>query len=1063
MKYFLVTLKNILPMKKNLFYTLILLIGFLEMSYSQNCISNISFETNCIDAFNFEASIEFNYTSDVGDMVYISDIDGFDYGMFDPSKQPIKVDVLLQNSIMNLVGFIITGVQDPTCSEQSSLEVVFCNDCELEVSNLSTECLAGSNNYLLGLNVTPIGAMEVGECLLRHSDSGQTIGTFDITSNTQSIEVELPSFMQGNFIISTPDGQCATTFNSQVDCSPTSECSISNVNVETLCLDAFNFSASIEFDYDPELTNMVYVSDINGNEYGMFNANQQPISVEVLLSNSVMNEFSFVITDTEDATCTSQSGSQIVFCIDCDLEVNNLTNECLEEDKYVLKLGVVNNGNVLIDRCELIHVPTGQFIGMFALPSSSQAREIEITLPTDLQGEFMLYDQNGTCSGTTIVELDCNSEPLCGLMSNVSVETVCIDAFNFSASIEFDYEEENISMVSLSDLNGNMYGEFEASEQPVLIEVPTSNSTTDEFVFIISDTQNSACSAQSETTVLLCNECQLEVNNLSDECVEEDKYVLKLEVKNNGNATIDRCELKHLATGQFIGMFALPTTSQAREIEVQLPTYLQGEFMLYDPISGCSASTTVVLDCTPEPVCSISNVSFETQCSGALNFNASIEFDYAPEDIGMVSISDLNGNEYGEFAASQQPISLEVSLSNSTINETTFIITEAQNATCSAQSNSQIIMCNECQLEVENLMTDCIAETEKYLMILRVQNIGTTPITKFVLSHNTSGQIIDTYNMPAISQTQIIQVELPNEMQGAFTLSDPNGICSETISIQMDCSTTTECEIELTDVNYTCEDNLLFLELVVTGNSMNNYDVLVNGIPVGEGSYTSTSKKLGPITQNNNGNYLVEVIANGNVNCNDEYNLQQVFCEDEPKKCMIENVKLDNIDCMGESEFELLLDFDYGSKDVLPLRCVVNGEKMPNATTADLPLQLSGMTSNENVALSMITICVDELDQECCIDYTFEHPTCLASSTVDNTLLDGVEINPNPTTDFLHINEIPTDIIGFEIVDNLGRTIKQIEDNQNVRLDVSSYNDGLYIIQFFTKDNKVMSRRFIKF
>jgi len=77
--------------------------------------------------------------------------------------------------------------------------------------------------------------------------------------------------------------------------------------------------------------------------------------------------------------------------------------------------------------------------------------------------------------------------------------------------------------------------------------------------------------------------------------------------------------------------------------------------------------------------------------------------------------------------------------------------------------------------------------------------------------------------------------------------------------------------------------------------------------------------------------------------------------------------------------------------------------------------------------------------------------------------LDGVEINPNPTTDFLHINEIPTDIIGFEIVDNIGRTIKQIMGNQNVRLDVSSYNDGLYIIQFFTKDNKVMSRRFIKF
>jgi len=1240
-------------MEKNLLYTLVLLIGFLDFSYSQNCISNISVETNCIDAFNFEASIEFDYTTDVSDMVYISDINGFEYGMFDPSQQPIKVDVLLHNSIMNLYGFIITSAQDPSCSEQSALEVVFCNNCKLEVSNLTTECLEGTDNYLMGLKVTHSGSIEVNEFILRHTGTGQLISTFETTSSAQTIEVELPTSVQGNFTVSSPDGQCATTFNSQTDCSITNECSISNVSFTTQCIDAFNFNVSIEFDYDSEHVNMVYVSDLHGNDYGMFNPNQQPITVEVPLSNSTMNDFEFTITDTQNVTCSAKSETQIVHCNSCELEVDNLTHECIDEDNYVLKLDVQNNGYTAIDRCEimhaatgqfigsfafytssqnrvievelpidlqgefmlydpngscytstivelectseqmkcdfisnvsfeticidafnfrasidfdyeadnismvsisdsngneygtfeandqpisidvlllnsimnefrfiitdtqdvtcfaqsetqlifcndceievnnisgecinenryvlnlevnnqgftpidrleLMHVPTGQFIGMFALPPSSQTRVIEVELPIDLQGEFMLYDPNGSCSATAVVVLDCTHEPECSI-ANVTFETQCLNAYNFTASIEFDYQAEAASMVSVSDLSGNVYGEYDASEQPLLVLVPKSSSTTDEFVFIVSDTQNSACSAQSETKVVLCDECQLEVNNLSDECLEEDMYILKLGVKNNGNTKIDRCELIHLATGQFIGMFALPTTSQAREIEVQLPTDLQGEFVIYDPSSGCSATTTVILDCTPEPACSISNVSFETQCSGALNFNAFIEFDYEPENIGMVSISDLNGNEYGEFAANQQPISVDVPLSNSTMNETAFIITEAQNATCSAQSNSQVVICNDCQFEVENLMSECMGETGKYLLILRVQNTGTTPITQFVLSHNESGQVIDTYNMPAISQTLTIQVELQNEIQGGFTLSDLNGICSETISIQMDCSTAAECEIKLTDLSYTCEFNQLYLDLAVNGNSMNDFDVLVNGITIGVGSSANTFNQFGPIAQNSDGYYLVEVIDQADTNCNDEFKLQQAFCEDEPTKCLIENIELDDIDCMGESEFELLLNFDYDSNDVLPLRCVVNGEAMPNATTADLPLQLSGMTSNQNVVLSMITICVDEFDQECCIDYTFEHPTCLANSTIDNTLLDGVEINPNPTTDFLHINEIPTDIIGFEIVDNIGRTIKQIMGNQNVRLDVSSYNDGLYIIQFFTKDNKVMSRRFIKF
>jgi len=91
----------------------------------------------------------------------------------------------------------------------------------------------------------------------------------------------------------------------------------------------------------------------------------------------------------------------------------------------------------------------------------------------------------------------------------------------------------------------------------------------------------------------------------------------------------------------------------------------------------------------------------------------------------------------------------------------------------------------------------------------------------------------------------------------------------------------------------------------------------------------------------------------------------------------------------------------------------------------------------------------------------FQAPDCL-TSVVDYTLIDEVVLSPNPSKDIININSIPNEIIDLNIMDNMGRSMRQLSASSDMQLDISNYPEGIYFIQFFTNDNRVMSRRFVK-
>ncbi len=70
---------------------------------------------------------------------------------------------------------------------------------------------------------------------------------------------------------------------------------ISNITIETSCIDAFNLTASIEFDYNLEDNDWVAVIGSNGTNYGYFSPNEQPLLLEVLLPIPIMNQIGFTL------------------------------------------------------------------------------------------------------------------------------------------------------------------------------------------------------------------------------------------------------------------------------------------------------------------------------------------------------------------------------------------------------------------------------------------------------------------------------------------------------------------------------------------------------------------------------------------------------------------------------------------------------------------------------------------------------------------------------------------------------------------------------------------------
>ena len=309
----------------------------------------------------------------------------------------------------------------------------------------------------------------------------------------------------------------------------------------------------------------------------------------------------------------------------------------------------------------------------------------------------------------------------------------------------------------------------------------------------------------------------------------------------------------------------------------------------------------------------------------------------------------------------------------------------------------------------------------------------------------------------------LTNINLDASHESYFVTLSPIGSsnASQTINFQLpNCrEEVNTCKIEIHDVNWACiEENTdhIFLQLDITTN-IDAHQVFVNNKLILEANSIEQLLGVIPVEKNSTGNYNIVVTSVNEADCTAEFSLMQAIC---PSVCAIEGIEVYNIDCTNDNAYSMSVNFQLTNNLNIPFTFYLNGEIMDTFNGSSLPLDLTDLAPSDSNSLEVITICLDELN-ECCFDFTFDTPNCLTNA-VDKTLIEGVTISPNPTIDIININHIPNEVIGLNIVDNLGRSMIQINTQADMQFDVSNYPEGIYTVQFFTVDNKVMSLRFIK-
>lgn len=272
------------------------------------------------------------------------------------------------------------------------------------------------------------------------------------------------------------------------------------------------------------------------------------------------------------------------------------------------------------------------------------------------------------------------------------------------------------------------------------------------------------------------------------------------------------------------------------------------------------------------------------------------------------------------------------------------------------------------------------------------------------------------------------------------------------------------CSIGPLNVAIQCEENDFFIASLTFPYDANHQEgVKIMGNGTDYGSYDGFSQPivLNSLLASANNDWEFVVIDNEDLTCQTAIDIGMVTCEEPEVECIIESVEVFDLECIGGNEYSMSFSFETGMSSNTPFTFFINGVLMNTTLTSNLPLNLFGVVPSSNSDADIITICLDETIEVCCVDFAYAQPACLTNS-VDATLLNGMSISPNPTSDMLYLHDIPGEIIGLKIIDNLGRNVAQISSEPNLSIDVSNYSNGVYIIQFLIAGNYIASKRFIK-
>jgi len=854
------------------------------------------------------------------------------------------------------------------------------------------------------------------------------------------------------------DSCCQTVEYLQPNCDPVADCLIGDIDLQFNCISNDEFVAIISFEYENIVGDTVEVFTNQGISLGFFNVQNQPFLIEQFTLGT--NEpFGVVIKSPLDDNCINESPFITVFCATEECEFTFIENgnpECNADGTYDLEMfyGLAsNNASSIIIEVNGIFYDTVQVNtnGSFLLKNVAGQPGTIIDVIT-----LCVVGFPNCCISYDFVRPDCTINDC--IINEIEIEYECDGDSTYFASVY--YTNENTSGSVDIIINGVSFGIFNANNQPHLVGPLLS---TVPYQMLVKDAQQEECVANKSFQY---NECI----DTDEECNLE--YIEILSANCNGDGTFNMTAEYGFtnADNNFVDVFLSGTL---------FDTYVIGNSVLLEniPLSITNDIKTITICLNDNPDCCKTINYLQPECSttqDSCSLNI-IEVDYICEGGNFDQISfevTVNGSSMDNYLISVNGELLGTGLftdQSTTVgpidqNDDGFYVInviDTVDGTCFDQFELLQAFCAEdCLIGEIEVEIACIEDGIFSASLTFPYDSDSQALVSIKGNGNDYGQY-DAFNQPIVIDSLITSSV---DFWEFVVISAANPDCSSEVEIgEVDCGD--NCFIENLEVEYSCDDEeLIYFNISFdTSNFSSEFKIQGNGTNYGTFGIDDLPVELGPFDPLSNDDWEFVVTDMSEESCSAVVVLGAVNCDDTTVNipCAIDGFEIFDVECIGDNEYSISVNFEVEATVNIPFTFFINGMLQNSTTVNSLPLNVIGITPNDSSDVDIITICLDGLVENCCIDFEYEQPACLFSA-VDNTLIADVVLSPNPTTDYINISNIPVQIVELRVLDNLGRVVERRTSQGQVRLDVANYQAGIYMVQFTTVDNKIMTKRFVK-
>ena len=982
----------------------------------------------------------------------------------------------LQGDSLRAFGFIFQplAVQDYTliirdatnhlCADTLILEDYVCDPCQFISFGFSYDCKDDSTYTFTFESRDPNGPVDVfldSVFVGTHTDGEPDLRLDGLIPNLPGTEILVTACSDFH--------DCCQERTFDISNCGASSCEISDIELETTCLNDSIYLISISYDFAGIDNDTVFIIDNLGNEYGYFDVNSQPHILTVDASTFINSEFSviieaygFFIPHPVDFTCRAESDMIEIECDSsaCLVEfIEIIETNCNDDGTYNLvaayDLNIFTAANINVNVNGINYNLSQDTISIFTIKNIIPRIESDFDIVT-----LCLDGYPDNCK---TIEYDVS---VC--TNPCEIQSIEIDSFscnqNGTYKLFASYDVINPNSDFIEVTINNRFNFFENTGSIMLDSIIPRDFSDYDFLKICLNS-NIDCCSELEFIPPNCGSiiCPIETFNI-------------LEITCNTNGTFNLTAEFAVDTIESYGIEV-----EVNGVNLQLGSNANSIFTINE-IFPDNSDTDFLTVCNLGVIACCVEVGFDTRSCIA----EPCEFSFVELD----SIGCLQDGYYSlridyEVLNANNNTLLEVSVNNGPFEEyrnTGFTFLEDIKPRINSDYDI-IVVCiqdkpetcvemeylipagcvtNECDINsIEILDTKCNLDGTYDLTTFFNLNIFTGSDISVSINGVEYSPALDSLSTITItgitprpqSDYDIITICVDDFENCCTTLEYPNSICNEIV-----------CGFEYIKVDsIVCTENGIY-SLIATYNIVNAnndfIDVFINNEEVqffeNNGSFT-----LDNITPRPNSDYdFLKICLNDNPDCCQEIEFLTT-CEETDIACVINDLEVSDIECIADSIYNLKVTFETNIQGSLDLSYYLNGISLGSTIMKNFPIQLNGLPFSDSINTSTLTICIGNQEAECCADLVYDQPNCL-SNGIDESLLEGVSIYPNPVHNSLYIHDIPQEILGFTILNHLGKKIDNIITGPNASLDVSNYPNGIYLIQFYTKDNRKMSRRFMK-